>query len=83
VICYGNARIVEDEEERCKTLKLFNKCIQPNAREIRIEEINNCYTVEIVIQEITAGIERESRCIFYEPFLNKRKIDKHTQTRGI
>lgn len=66
VICYGNARIVEDEMERCKTLNVFNKCIQPNAREIRIEEIKNCYAIDIVIHKMTARIERESKCTYYE-----------------
>jgi nitroimidazol reductase NimA-like FMN-containing flavoprotein (pyridoxamine 5'-phosphate oxidase superfamily) len=73
VICYGNARIVEDEEECCKALNIFNKCIQPNAREIRIEEIKNCYAVEIVIQEMTARIERESRCTYYEYIFIQKK----------
>jgi nitroimidazol reductase NimA-like FMN-containing flavoprotein (pyridoxamine 5'-phosphate oxidase superfamily) len=73
VICYGNARIVEDEEERCKALNIFNKCIQLNAREIRIEEIKNCYAVKIVIQEMTARIERESRCTYYEYIFIQKK----------
>ena len=66
VICYGNAKIIEDEEERCNLLNIFNKCLQPNAREITIEEIKNCYAVEIIISEMTARIERESQCTFYE-----------------
>lgn len=66
VLCYGSARIIEGEEERCKVLNVFNKCIQPDAREIRIEEIKNCYAVEIVIREMTARVERESKCTYYK-----------------
>jgi len=73
VICNGNAEIIEDEVERCKLLNIFNKCIQPNAREIRIEEIKNCYAVEIIINEMTARIERESQCSYYKYTFQQEK----------
>ncbi|MBN2440603.1 MAG: pyridoxamine 5'-phosphate oxidase family protein [Spirochaetales bacterium] len=65
VICFGIAAIIEDEEERCKTLNIFNKCIRQDAREIKIEETRNCYAIEITIREMTARIERESSCSNY------------------
>lgn len=66
VICSGSARIIEDIEERCKLLNVFNKCIVPNAREIMIEEVKSCYAVEIKIEEMTARIERDSHCKYYK-----------------
>jgi nitroimidazol reductase NimA-like FMN-containing flavoprotein (pyridoxamine 5'-phosphate oxidase superfamily) len=66
VICYGKARIIDDIEERCSLLNVFNKCIVDDAREIKIDEVKGCYAVEIKIEEMTARVERESQCGFYQ-----------------
>jgi uncharacterized protein len=64
VICYGNARIIEDISERCRALNIFNKCIAPSARDISEEEVKGCYAVEIAITEMTARKERDSQCTY-------------------
>ncbi|NJL72788.1 MAG: pyridoxamine 5'-phosphate oxidase family protein [Candidatus Competibacteraceae bacterium] len=65
VVCRGSARIIEDEEERCRVLNAFNRCILADAREIRVDEVANCYAVEITLSEMTARVERDSRCTHY------------------
>jgi uncharacterized protein len=65
IICNGKARIINNKEEKCKLLNIFNKCIKPDAREIQINEINNCVAVEIKIREMTGRIERNSNCKYY------------------
>jgi nitroimidazol reductase NimA-like FMN-containing flavoprotein (pyridoxamine 5'-phosphate oxidase superfamily) len=64
VICHGTARIIEDIEERCKVLNIFNKCIVPDAREIKVEEVKNCNAVEIIIAEMTGRKESDSQCSY-------------------
>jgi hypothetical protein len=59
VICYGQARIVEDLEERKAVLDTFNHCFRPDAEEISLESAANCCAVEIAITEMTGRRERE------------------------
>ena len=60
VVCYGMARIVEDINERCTLLNIFNRCFRPNTREILTEEVTGCYAVEISISKMT-GRQRRKR----------------------
>lgn len=66
VICYGIARIIEDIEERCKILNIFNHCLQTEAREIIIDEVSNCKAVEIKVTEMTGREERDSKCTYWK-----------------
>lgn len=66
VICFGIVKIIEDEDERCALLNLFNTCLMKDAREIKKHEIRNCYAVTITIRTMTARIERESHCTYYQ-----------------
>ncbi len=59
VICYGQARIVEDLEERKAVLDAFNRFYQPDAIEISLEAAQKCGAVEIEIAEMTGRRERE------------------------
>jgi nitroimidazol reductase NimA-like FMN-containing flavoprotein (pyridoxamine 5'-phosphate oxidase superfamily) len=69
VICYGQARIVEDVEERKRLLDIFNRCFQPDAERISLESAANCYAVEIQISEMTGRQEREKeRTYWYYTF---------------
>ena len=73
VICNGIARIVDDIDERCSVLNIFNRCIQPNAREITRDEVANCTAVEIMIIEMTARIERDSQCTYWKYSFSEHK----------
>jgi len=66
VICYGRARIIDDVKERCKVLNIFNRCLQPNAREITQEEVEHCSAVEILVSEMTGRTERDAKCIYWK-----------------
>ena len=66
VVCSGVARIVDDLEERRKTLSLFNRCLQPGARDITIEDVSNCLAVEIELTEMTGREERDGKCTFWK-----------------
>jgi nitroimidazol reductase NimA-like FMN-containing flavoprotein (pyridoxamine 5'-phosphate oxidase superfamily) len=66
VICYGKARIIDSLDERCKVLNIFNRCLQPQAREITLEEVKHCHAVEIVIDEMTGRSERDGKCTYWK-----------------
>ena len=57
VMCFGNARIIEDIPERHKALNTFNKCFRPNSDEIALERTKSCYVVEIKINKMTGRRE--------------------------
>ena len=66
VICYGKARIIDDLDERCRVLNIFNRCLQPQAREITREEVRHCQAVEIVIDKMTGRTERDGKCTYWK-----------------
>jgi nitroimidazol reductase NimA-like FMN-containing flavoprotein (pyridoxamine 5'-phosphate oxidase superfamily) len=66
VICYGIARIIDDVIERRKVLDMFNQCLQPNAKEITIEDVANCSAVEIQVNEMTGREERDAKCTYWK-----------------
>ena len=59
VICYGTARIIDDINERCKVLNTFNHYLQPNAKDIRPDEVLNCLAIEIMIHKMTGRQQRK------------------------
>lgn len=59
VICYGTARVIEEPEERKATLNTFNRCFDPEAKEISLERALGCAAVEITISEMTGRRERQ------------------------
>ena len=65
VICYGEARIVEDVEERREILTMFNHCLQPDAKEITLAAATKCYAVEITITEMTGRQQREKKHTYW------------------
>jgi nitroimidazol reductase NimA-like FMN-containing flavoprotein (pyridoxamine 5'-phosphate oxidase superfamily) len=58
VICYGTARIIEDQTERQAVLNAFNHSYRPDAKDITLEEVAGCGAVEIAISEMTGRRER-------------------------
>jgi nitroimidazol reductase NimA-like FMN-containing flavoprotein (pyridoxamine 5'-phosphate oxidase superfamily) len=66
VICYGRARIIDNVEERCAVLNAFNRCLQPTAKEITLEEVEQCSAVEIVVDEMTGRSERDGKCTYWK-----------------
>ena len=67
VICYGTALIIDDINERCKLLNTFNHYLQPDAKEIRPEEVVNCLAIEIMIYKMTGRQQRKgTEYIFWE-----------------
>jgi nitroimidazol reductase NimA-like FMN-containing flavoprotein (pyridoxamine 5'-phosphate oxidase superfamily) len=66
VICYGIARIIDDVEERRKVLNAFNHCLQPNAKDITIDDVSRCKAVEIRVTEMTGREERDSKCTYWK-----------------
>jgi len=61
VICYGKARIIEDLEERKQALDTFNRCFQTDAEEISLEDVSECYAVEIKITEMAGRQDRRGK----------------------
>lgn len=67
VICYGTARIIEDEAERQVVLNSFNRHFRPDAKEITLAEVAGCGVVEITVSEMTGRREhnRKLTCWHY------------------
>jgi len=65
VICYGQARIVEDLDERKAVLDAFNRFYQPEAKAISLEAADKCGAVEIEITEMTGRREREGERTYW------------------
>ena len=61
VICYGQARMIENLEERSKALNAFNRRYRPEATDVPEERVKNCGVVEIKIFEMTGRRERERK----------------------
>jgi hypothetical protein len=64
IICFGEARIVEELEERRQMLDRFNHCLLPEAEGITIEDAAKCYAVEILVSEITCRREQNGKRIY-------------------
>jgi nitroimidazol reductase NimA-like FMN-containing flavoprotein (pyridoxamine 5'-phosphate oxidase superfamily) len=71
VICYGNARIIDDIEERRNILNTFNHCLQPEAKELSVDEVKNCSAVEILVKEMTGRTERDTKCSYWKHQFSK------------
>lgn len=65
VICYGQARIIEDLEERRSALDTFNRCFRPDAAEISLEAAMKCCAVEIKVAEMTGRQELEGERAYW------------------
>ena len=61
VICYGEARVIEDLDERQAALNSFNRRYSPAAADISLERVMNCCAVEIKVLEMTGRQERERK----------------------
>ena len=59
VICFGKARIIDDIEERRNILNIFNHSLQPEAKELSMDDVKNCSAVEILVEEMTGRTERD------------------------
>ncbi len=70
VICYGKARIIDDIHERRTILNRFNRCLQPDVREITVEEVERCYAVEISVTEMTGRTQRDAKCTWWKHRVN-------------
>ncbi len=58
VICYGTARVIEDEEERWRALNAFNRRFHPEVEAISRDRVEKCCAVEIRVAEMTGRVER-------------------------
>lgn len=65
VICRGNARIIEDQEERALALNEFNRCFQADADAIPAADVAKCLAVEIEIVEMTGRQERDGERVYW------------------
>ena len=65
VICYGAARVIDDAEERKAVLDEFNRCFDPEAKEISLESAEKCGAVEISLWEMTGRREREGNRVYW------------------
>ena len=61
VICLGEARIVEDLQERAELLDRFNRRFRPDAKDVAPERVAGCVVVEITIREMTGRREKEQK----------------------
>ena len=59
VICYGEAKIVEDLRERADVLNRFNRGFRPDATDLAPERVVGCGAVEITIREMTGRREKD------------------------
>lgn len=59
VICFGTARILEDETERWEALNAFNRAIVPGAEAISLKDASSCCAVEIAVEEMTGRRQRD------------------------
>lgn len=61
VICYGQARMIENLGGRSEALNAFNRRYRPNVPDVPEERIRSCAVVEIRISEMTGRRERERK----------------------
>lgn len=59
VICYGQARLLDDLTERAAALNAFNRHYRPEAPDLPQERVAQCMAVEITIAEMTGRRERD------------------------
>lgn len=57
VICAGQARVVEEPEEKARLLNVFNRCFRKDAPDIAAARIKTCAVVEIRLTEMTGRRE--------------------------
>jgi nitroimidazol reductase NimA-like FMN-containing flavoprotein (pyridoxamine 5'-phosphate oxidase superfamily) len=65
VICYGQARMIEDLRDRKSALDAFNHRYRPDASSISLESTKKCGAVEIRIVEMTGRREREQERTYW------------------
>ena len=65
VICFGDARIVKDLDERKAILDAFNYRFDADADGISLEAVANCCAVVIQIEEMTGRRERERQRTYW------------------
>ena len=65
VICYGKAHIIDDVQERQAVLNEFNRCFNPDAKDITLESAAKCGAVVIDITEMTGRRERERETTYW------------------
>jgi len=61
VICYGQARVIEDLDERKEVLDTFNWSFTPDAEGISLDAVAKCCAVVVEISEMTGRRERERK----------------------
>jgi nitroimidazol reductase NimA-like FMN-containing flavoprotein (pyridoxamine 5'-phosphate oxidase superfamily) len=66
VVCQGTARVIEDSAEKYRAINIFNRCLEPEAPEIKPDEADRCNIVEIRIAEMTGREERDSQCKYWK-----------------
>ncbi len=59
VICYGQARLLDDLEERAAALDAYNRRFEPDAADLSRERVERCMAVEISVAEMTGRRERD------------------------
>jgi nitroimidazol reductase NimA-like FMN-containing flavoprotein (pyridoxamine 5'-phosphate oxidase superfamily) len=66
VICYGQARVIEDLAERKSALDAFHRCFRPDAAEISLDAASRCCAVEIRVAEMTGRREQAGECTYWK-----------------
>jgi len=61
VFCYGQARVIDDLDERETALNAFNRRFRADAEDVAKERVKNCCVVEIAVSEMTGRQERERK----------------------
>jgi nitroimidazol reductase NimA-like FMN-containing flavoprotein (pyridoxamine 5'-phosphate oxidase superfamily) len=74
VICFGNARIIEDIPERHKALNTFNERFDPGSDEISLKRTKGCYVVEIKINEMTGRQDKNQKCTYWRHRFTEQKL---------
>jgi len=65
VICLGEARIVDEPQERARLLNVFNRCFKPDAAEIPVGANPNCAVVTITLTEMTGRRELARKVTYW------------------
>ena len=66
VMCFGNARIIEELPERHNALNIFNKRFIPDADEVSLKRTKHCLVVEIKINMMTGRREVNQKRNYWE-----------------
>lgn len=65
VLCYGQARLLDDPRERERALNAFNRRFRPGAPDLPRERVERCMAVEITVTSMTGRRERARQLTYW------------------